>query len=58
MAIGNKYTIKIYDLLGQLMYAESFAEKKKEINNNLPKGIYQLQVEMDFGRANSKVLIQ
>jgi hypothetical protein len=50
--------LSIYDMLGQLMYSEAFIEKKKELNLNLPKGIYQLQIETNLGKANKKMIVE
>jgi hypothetical protein len=50
--------LSIYNMLGQLMYSDTFTEKKKELNLNLPKGIYQLQIETNLGKANKKVVVE
>ena len=54
----NQYKIEIHNMMGQKVYESYSAGKKVEVNVNLPKGIYLLQVETDLGRVNKKVIIQ
>lgn len=59
LAISHKPSIiRIYNMLGQLMYSEVILENGKEMKVDLPKGVYQLQLENRGTRVCKKIIIQ
>ena len=52
----NKVDIKVYNLIGQLMYSDSFAPQNNDMNrsldlNNTPDGVYIMNITTDNGQA-------
>jgi hypothetical protein len=55
---SQKTTIKIYDLMGQLLFDKSFLEKNITIDlSYYPDGMYSIQVQQDNKFFNKKILL-
>lgn len=56
--VDRNSRVKIHDMLGQLVYAETFTGNQKEINLKGKKGVYQLMVGSEVRNIYRKIIIQ
>lgn len=54
---GGERHLSIYNVMGQLVYGGNFSGTKKEINVDLPKGVYQVRVESEDAVGRKRIII-
>ncbi len=56
---GTHTNVSIFDMMGKLLFQQDIQNKTKiQLNPLLPKGIYIIKVENEFGQANKKLILK
>lgn len=55
--LSEKISLKIYNILGELVYSENFIRAKKEISSGLKSGLYTIEISWDNQVAFKKMMV-